>query len=96
MARTLGRKIEMHAITVILDKKDSVINVIICESNNALTFAIKQIVFDLIDLFIDNQKCSMDNAKRTNLIQCVLNPLGFWTKNTTKKQDQLPSFRFIN
>ncbi len=77
----------MHAIAIIIDKRDTVVNVIICESNNHPPFAIKQIVFDFIDLFINDQKYPMDNAKRTMLAE--LNASGIWI---TEKQKGLPSF----
>jgi ankyrin repeat protein len=79
----------MHAITVILDKRGSVVNAIICESNNLPTYAIKKIVFDFLNLFTSNQSYYMGDDQCRDLVRCASNPLGCWV---AKEQKGLPSF----
>ena len=78
-----------HAITMILDKRGSVINAIISESNNLPTYAIKKIVFDFLNFFTSNQTYCMGDEQRLNLVRCASNPLGCWV---AKEQKGLPSF----
>lgn len=50
----------MHAISLIIDKKGSQINILVFESNNSAHFAIKQILFDFIALFTNETKKVMN------------------------------------
>ena len=81
----------MHAITVILDKRDSIVNVIIFESNNIADFAIKQILFDFINLFTD-ENIHMPDELRNDLVLHSANPYGF---ELTNYQNKLPSFESL-
>jgi len=82
----------MHAIAVILDKRGSIVNAIIYESNNLPTYAIKKIVFDFLNLFTSNQVYSMSDEQRLDLVRSASNPLGCWV---AKEQKGLPSFSLL-
>ena len=82
----------MHAITVIMDKRASTVNAIICESNNSPSYAIKHIVFDFISLIIDDKKCLL-TAKQVNQLRAHSETTsGHWIEN---KEEGLPSFQSL-
>ena len=56
--QSIGKN-RMHAITVILDKRGSHVNALVFESNNLASYAIKEILFDFLALFIDESKKTM-------------------------------------
>src|ERR1700733_7514943 len=89
----IGSDSRMHAITVILDKRDSVINAIVFESNNHAPFAIKQILFDFLDHFIDDKKYPMPDEIRDDLVSCSKNPYGFAL--TYDQKNKLPTFESL-
>lgn len=84
---------QMHAIAVIVDKRDSVVNVIIGESNNAPHYAIKQILLDFLNLLIDDKKCVLTKDQIEHLKECSTNTIaGHWIET---KQEFLPSFKSL-
>ena len=89
---SFGPHNRMHAITVIIDKRGSVINVIVCESNNAPQLAIKKILYDFLQRFTDNQIFPMDQDTRKSLVQCASNKFGCWITTAEKR---LPSFESL-
>jgi len=81
-----------HAITVIIEKRGPTVNVILGESNNAPHMAIKNIVFDFINLFIDATKCTLSNAQLQDLTRHAVHPFGC---SITTPEKGLPSFESL-
>jgi ankyrin repeat protein len=82
----------MHTIAVIIDKRGSIANVILCESNNMPTFIIKEIVYDLLHLFIDDKKCTLSKKQINQLRFCAANKFGH---RIIENQEELPSFESL-
>lgn len=83
---------DLHAISVVIDKKDNNVNVIICESNNLIVWSLKQIVYDFLQLFIYDRVGSLDSDKITSLVKSASNKLGVWIE---APEPRLPSFESL-
>jgi len=87
-----GYGVNDHAIAVVIEKRGSTVNVILGESNNAPHIAIKDIVFDFIDLFTDNQKYPMSTTQLKTSMHYAVNLLGC---SITTPEKGLPSFESL-
>ena len=82
----------MHAVTVILDKRESIVNVIVLESNNATKWAFKGLVFEFLSLFTNEKQYPMNKAYSTYLTQCASHLSGICVES---QQKGLPSFQSL-
>lgn len=82
----------LHAISLMIDKRENNVNVIICESNNLIAWSLKQIVYDFLQLFIDNKICSLETNEINSIAKSTSNQLGVWIESYEAK---LPSFEAL-
>lgn len=80
-----GLRDSMHAMSVILDKRGPDISVFLLESNNLPDWALKKIVFDIIEMFVDTKKYSLSDELSDMLCQTACYPFDVSIDNAQKE-----------
>lgn len=83
---------KLHAISITIEKAGPILNVIICESNNSPVYAIKQVVFDFLDLFTNSEKLLLSDTQQKQFLKYAQNKYRF---SIIEAEKFIPSFRLL-